>query len=110
MRPSKRTGEWPTSPPLTVISSRLLVLLTKPLRSTAAVMARQMGILIVNVDIRAVPGDDHTSGGMTPDPGGGAAFLGPMTAMNGVLLFGRSTAVIVEVLRKTLQRSDNISG
>ena len=29
-------------------------------------------------------------------------FLGPMTAMNGVLLFGWSTAVIFEVLRMTL--------
>jgi hypothetical protein len=29
-------------------------------------------------------------------------WLGPMTAMNGVLLFGWSTAVIFEVLRRTL--------
>ena len=29
-------------------------------------------------------------------------LLGPMTAMNGVLLFGWSTAVIFEVLRRTL--------
>jgi len=29
-------------------------------------------------------------------------LLGPITAMNGVLLFGWSTAVIFEVLRKTL--------
>lgn len=33
-------------------------------------------------------------------------LLGPMTAMNGVLLFGWSTAVIFEVLRKTLERLD----
>ena len=31
-------------------------------------------------------------------------LLGPMTAMNGVLLFGWSTAVIFEVLRRALQR------
>jgi hypothetical protein len=31
-------------------------------------------------------------------------LLGPMTAMNGVLLFGWSTAVIFEVLSVTLQR------
>jgi len=31
-------------------------------------------------------------------------LFGPMTAMNGVLLFGWSTAVIFEVLRKTLER------
>jgi Ion channel len=31
-------------------------------------------------------------------------LLGPMTAMNGVLLFGWSTAVIFEVLRKTMNR------
>lgn len=31
-------------------------------------------------------------------------LLGPMTAMNGVLLFGWSTAVIFEVLSLTLQR------
>jgi hypothetical protein len=31
-------------------------------------------------------------------------LLGPMTAMNGVLLFGWSTAVIFEVLRKALGR------
>ena len=32
-------------------------------------------------------------------------LLGPMTAMNGVLLFGWSTAVIFEVLRTTLMAS-----
>jgi hypothetical protein len=32
-------------------------------------------------------------------------LLGPMTAMNGVLLFGWSTAVIFEVLRRTLMAS-----
>jgi hypothetical protein len=32
-------------------------------------------------------------------------LLGPMTAMNGVLLFGWSTAVIFEVLRKTMMTS-----
>ena len=36
-------------------------------------------------------------------------LLGPMTAMNGVLLFGWSTAVIFEVLRRTLARSLTIS-
>jgi hypothetical protein len=33
-------------------------------------------------------------------------LLGPMTAMNGVLLFGWSTAVVFEVLRMTLQAGD----
>lgn len=32
-------------------------------------------------------------------------LLGPITAMNGVLLFGWSTAVIFEVLRRTVARS-----
>ena len=32
-------------------------------------------------------------------------LLGPMTAMNGVLLFGWSTAVIFEVLRRTMART-----
>jgi hypothetical protein len=36
-------------------------------------------------------------------------LLGPITAMNGVLLFGWSTAVIFEVLRRTLRRSLEIS-
>jgi hypothetical protein len=31
-------------------------------------------------------------------------LLGPMTAMNGVLLFGWSTAVIFEVLRRTMMQ------
>jgi hypothetical protein len=31
-------------------------------------------------------------------------LLGPITAMNGVLLFGWSTAVLFEVLRKTMAR------
>jgi hypothetical protein len=31
-------------------------------------------------------------------------LLGPITAMNGVLLFGWSTALIFEVLRRTLAR------
>lgn len=30
-------------------------------------------------------------------------LMGPMTAMNGILLFGWSTAVLFEVLRKTLE-------
>ena len=30
------------------------------------------------------------------------SLLGPMTAMNGVLMFGWSTAVIFEILRKTM--------
>src|SRR5260370_536786 len=34
-------------------------------------------------------------------------LLGPMTAMNGVLLFGWSTAVIFEVLRMTLMANGN---
>jgi len=33
-------------------------------------------------------------------------LLGPITAMNGVLLFGWSTAVIFEVLRRALLRTD----
>jgi hypothetical protein len=32
-------------------------------------------------------------------------LLGPMTAMNGVLMFGWSTAVIFEVLRKSMQEA-----
>lgn len=36
-------------------------------------------------------------------------LLGPITAMNGVLLFGWSTAVIFEVLRRTLARSLDVS-
>jgi len=36
-------------------------------------------------------------------------LLGPITAMNGALLFGWSTAVIFEVLRKTLALSGDIS-
>jgi hypothetical protein len=31
-------------------------------------------------------------------------LLGPMTAMNGVLMFGWSTALIFEVLQKTIER------
>jgi hypothetical protein len=34
-------------------------------------------------------------------------LLGPITAMNGVLLFGWSTAVIFEVLRRTMERDAN---
>jgi hypothetical protein len=36
-------------------------------------------------------------------------LLGPMTAMNGVLLFGWSTAVIFEVLRRAMVRRDMLS-
>jgi len=36
-------------------------------------------------------------------------LLGPITAMNGVLLFGWSTAVIFEVLRRALLRTDILS-
>lgn len=40
-------------------------------------------------------------GDITPLPAW--RLLGPMTAMNGILLFGWSTAVLFEVLRKTLE-------
>jgi Ion channel len=36
-------------------------------------------------------------------------LLGPITAMNGVLLFGWSTAIIFEVLRRALAQSGNIA-
>ena len=37
-------------------------------------------------------------------------LLGPITAMNGVLMFGWSTAVMFEVLRKTMKRGPSASG
>ena len=37
-------------------------------------------------------------------------LLGPMTAMNGVLLFGWSTAVIFEVMRRAMARSADGAG
>jgi len=37
-------------------------------------------------------------------------LLGPITAMNGALLFGWSTAVMFEVLRKTLARHELSTG
>jgi hypothetical protein len=37
-------------------------------------------------------------------------LLGPMTAMNGVLLFGWSTAVIFEVLRRAMARNTDVPG
>jgi ion channel len=40
-------------------------------------------------------------GDITPVPAW--RLLGPMTAMNGILLFGWSTAVLFEVLRKTVE-------
>ena len=36
-------------------------------------------------------------------------LLGPLAAMNGILLFGWSTAVIFEILRRTLIRMDEIA-
>ncbi|WP_336491809.1 potassium channel family protein [Methylobacterium nigriterrae] len=35
-------------------------------------------------------------------------LLGPVAAMNGILLFGWSTAVIFEILRRTLIRMDEV--
>ena len=37
-------------------------------------------------------------------------LLGPITAMNGVLLFGWSTAVLFEVLRKTMDLPAPVAG
>ena len=37
-------------------------------------------------------------------------LIGPITAMNGVLLFGWSTAVIFEVLRRTIPRGLSTAG
>lgn len=39
-------------------------------------------------------------------PVGSWRLLGPITAMNGVLLFGWSTSIIFEVLRKALVHLD----
>jgi hypothetical protein len=36
-------------------------------------------------------------------------LLGPMTAMNGVLMFGWSTALIFEVLQKTVEKHGSLS-
>ncbi len=36
-------------------------------------------------------------------------LVGPMTAMNGILMFGWSTAVLFEVLRKTIEHLASIS-
>jgi hypothetical protein len=36
-------------------------------------------------------------------------LLGPITAMNGILLFGWSTAVIFDVLRRAMMRSDMLA-
>jgi hypothetical protein len=38
----------------------------------------------------------------------GWRLTGPMTAMNGILMFGWSTAVLFEVLRKTLEHLASI--
>lgn len=46
-------------------------------------------------------------GDITPVPAW--RLLGPMTAMNGILLFGWSTAVLFEVLRKTLEHLASIA-
>jgi hypothetical protein len=35
-------------------------------------------------------------------------LTGPMTAMNGIMMFGWSTAVLFEVLRKTLEHLASI--
>ena len=45
-------------------------------------------------------------GDITPVPAW--QLTGPMTAMNGILLFGWSTAVLFEVLRKTLEHLASI--
>jgi len=45
-------------------------------------------------------------GDITPVPAW--RLIGPMTAMNGILLFGWSTAVLFEVLRKTLEHLASI--
>jgi Ion channel len=36
-------------------------------------------------------------------------LLGPMAAMNGILMFGWSTALMFEVLRKTIARQDGLT-
>jgi hypothetical protein len=36
-------------------------------------------------------------------------LLGPMAAMNGILMFGWSTALMFEVLRKTIARQDGLA-
>jgi hypothetical protein len=46
-------------------------------------------------------------GDITPVPAW--RLLGPMTAMNGILLFGWSTAVLFEVLRKTVEHLASIA-
>jgi hypothetical protein len=70
-----------------------------------SVAYRAIGVATADADLVYFAFVNYTTlgyGDITPVTGW--RLIGPITAMNGVLLFGWSTAVIFEVLRKTLSQ------
>jgi len=108
---ARAAGRKPTTYPLWRLASVMILLaLVLMAAHTGEVLVWALAYLLVG----AVPGDanlvyfafvNYTTlgyGDVVPVPQW--QLLGPMTAMNGVLLFGWSTAVIFEVLRRSMGR------
>ncbi len=102
------------SPKLHLMAVMVLTALTLMLAHTLEILVWALAYLIVGA---APPGSDllyftfvnYTTlgyGDITPVPAW--RLTGPMTAMSGILLFGWSTAVLFEVLRKTMDHLASI--
>ena len=99
-----------TRPSLRLTGVMIVTVLVLMAAHTSEVMVWALAYLIVN----AAPGGTNlvyfafvnytTLGYGDVVPVSDWQLLGPMTAMNGVLLFGWSTAVIFEVLRRTMAK------
>jgi hypothetical protein len=112
VRASRSTGSMEVSHPALLLSSVMIV-------AVLVLMAAHLGEVIVwafaYTVLKAAPdGADNVYfafvnyttlgyGDITPTEDW--KLLGPMTAMNGVLLFGWSTAVIFQVLSKAMQNT-----
>ncbi len=92
--------------PSTMIATVIVFMAAHTLEvATWALTYRHVGAAPNNADMMYFAFVNYTTlgyGDVVPAPEW--RLLGPMTAMNGVLLFGWSTAVIFEVLRRAMGR------
>lgn len=102
---SKRATRLPTLRLITVMAATVSVLMAAHFAEVAvwSLAYAAAGAAPVGTDLISFAFVNYTTlgyGDVVPLPRW--RLFGPMTAMNGVLLFGWSTAVMFEVLRRTL--------
>jgi hypothetical protein len=115
IRAAQRTGERRTSPQLLLVGVMTVAVSILMIAHTCEVMVWALAYHLVDAAPPAAKlvyfafVNYTTLGYGDVLPVESWQLLGPMTAMNGVLLFGWSTAVMFEILRRVLTRNFDIS-